>query len=175
MTTLTTNDIEQKFADIEHCLIFGGDVCNKVSHLSWNGIVFIWQPQAHKNGGTIKRYKAYGNIHYYYCDKELTRQEAIIEVSKPPALRQAMIEANTIIECSMCGLVAVGKDALNPYQTSTFIGNQLFNKRAWGVMFYRMDNDNNKEPIMLSICPHCMDSIYNGKFKIKDDDIGRYD
>lgn len=166
MSTLTLEDIENKFTIIENKILFEVDPnYGRRSSLEWNGILFEWKPQALKNGGKLKRNKVYGNIHYSYNGQELTRQEAIDECSKPAVLRQALIEASTSIECSMCGLVAVGIDAMNPYQSHLFYNGKMYTKKMWGLLFFRLREDN--EPIYLNLCPDCMQRIANGEFRDK--------
>jgi hypothetical protein len=63
----------------------------------------------------------------------------------------------------MCGLVVVGIDAMNPYQSTIFWNGEMYKRKAWGVLFFRL-NDNN-EPIMLNLCPDCMQRITNGEFR----------
>lgn len=171
MTTLTVESIQNHFQSIEHQIIYGDPYLGMITHhgmitsATWMGIEFIWEPKARKNGGTIKRGHAYGNIHYFYNGQELTRDEAKQEVAKPPALRQALIEANTMIECSMCGLLIVGKEAMNPYQSFAGItrDGKALHKKRWGIVFWkRGDND---EPIYLSFCPDCLQRVANGEFR----------
>lgn len=164
MTTLTSESIEQHFQKIEHSILYDKDFYyGRKSSDSWMGICFEWKPQALKRGGKLKRNKAYGNIHYYYNGDELTREQAIAEVAKPVALRQALIEASTSIECSMCGLVVVGKNAMNPYTSYGFDNHGVFTKKPWGLVFWKM-RDNN-EPICLNFCPNCLQRIANGEFR----------
>jgi hypothetical protein len=168
MPTLTITDIELKFKEIENKILdinhySTESYYSKIVSKSWNGILFEWKAQPLKNGGKLKRNRVYGNIHYSYNNQELTRQEAIEECLKPASLRQALIEAQTSIECSMCGLAVVGIDAMNPYQSTIFWNGEMYKRKAWGVLFFRL-NDNN-EPITLKLCPDCMQRIANGEFR----------
>jgi hypothetical protein len=159
MTIQSSNKLITHFEEIETAILNGG------WSRSWNGIDFQWKSLALKHGGKQKRKGTYGNIHYFYRDDELTREQAIVEISKPVALRQAIIDATTTIECSMCGLVLVGKDASEPYTSIAYDYDRgvMIRKRQWGLVFMRM-NDNN-EPITLNLCPNCMQRIANGEFR----------
>ena len=164
MVTSNIEAIENRFEDIEHRIIYENNpYSGRMSSMSWNGIDFQWKSQALKNGGTVKRNHQYGNIHYSYLEQELTRAEAIQEASKPASLRNALVEAGTMIECSVCGLVVVGKDAMNPYQSTTFQNGNVYSKKPWGLIFWRM-RDNN-EPMYLNFCPNCLQRIANGEFR----------
>ena len=168
MATLTAESINNHFLSIEHRIIFGNPTFGKITNVAWRGITFIWEPQAQKNGGNIKRGHAYGNIHYFYGEDELTRDRAIREVAKPPALRQALIEANTMIECSMCGLVVVGAEAMNPYLSFAGVttNGEILHKKSWGIVFWKMDD--NGKPIYFSFCPNCLQRVANGEFRDED-------
>lgn len=163
---VTTNPIEQRFTEIEQTLLSDNpSPYYPITSKEWRGIFFYWKANPKKRGGNLRRKGIWGNIHYSYYDKELTRDEAISEVCKPMELRQALIEAQTVIECSMCGKVVVGKEAMNPYQSVRFEGGNVIQQKQWGLMFYRMNPDRLNEPETLNICPDCMDKIAKGKFR----------
>jgi hypothetical protein len=163
MTYTSINDHHTTLEQVEQRILSGESY-----GIEWNGIEISWRTLPLKRGGLIKRNKVYGKLIYEYRDSQLTRDEVLKEIAKPPALRQALIEAETFIECSMCGKVSAGKDAIDPYRTMSFTTQGIYEKRAWGLMFYRMNDDKINEPILLNICPDCMDDIYNGQYKNAD-------
>ena len=159
MTTQATNNIITHFKDIELSILAG--YCNR----TWNGIDFKWVATPLKRGGTLKRKKVYGIIKYSYLGQDMTREEALAEASKPYSLRQALIEATTSIECNMCGLTLVGKDALDPFTSISFDRDTgyVYRKKQWGLVFWKMKENN--EPLTLNICPACLQRIANGEFR----------
>jgi len=152
-----SNPIETKFTLIEQGLLNPSEpTYYAITSANLSGITIRWVAKPLKNGGSLKRKGVYGYISYCYRGIELTRDEAIKEYCKPPELRQALIEAEAAIECSVCGLVVAGREAIDPYR----------NERPWGLMFYRMNPDRvHAELITLSVCPDCMDAIYKGRFR----------
>ena len=165
MTTQAQDSIEAHFQEIEQRMLLG----NISSHY-WSNIEFRWMPLTLKRGGTKKRKGSYGDIQYSIevanrQYKVVTREEALAEARKPHDLRRALIEANTMLECSMCGLVVVGDDAIDPYTSIAYDYKRgaMVHRRQWGLVFMRMNE--NDEPIMLNLCPNCMQRIANGEFR----------
>lgn len=133
-----------------------------VTGLTWMGITVSWKRLAKRDGGTSKRNGAYGRYAYEYRGEDLTLEEAINEISKPPSLRQALIEAEAAIECSMCGKVVVGEEALSPYMSIVYRHGQRYEKQPWGLIFWKMVDG---EPEYLNFCPACLEAIGNGEYK----------
>ena len=129
---------------------------------TWMGITVAWQRLAKRDGGTSKRKGTYGKYIYEYRDAELTFEQAINEIMKPTPLRLALIEAEAVIECSMCGRVVAGKEAMYPYQSVDYFHGVRHEKKPWGIVFWKMTKD---EPEYLSFCPSCLQSIADGKYK----------
>jgi hypothetical protein len=165
MTIQASNNIIAHFEKIEQEII-NGNPC--ISY--WNGVQFRWLPLSMKNGGTLKRKNNYGNIQYLVevADRKyevVSRDVALTEAQKPHDLRQALIEANTMLECSMCGLIVVGEDAIEPYTSITYSykRHEVIRKKQWGLVFWKMKENN--EPLTLNICPACLQRIANGEFR----------
>ena len=156
---LTKELAEQQLSHIEQSILLG-----KSSAVTWTGITVEWHSRPLKDGGTLKRKSAYGEFLYSYRDEKLSRSQVISEVLKPLSLRRALIEAEASIECHVCGLIVVGKEAMNPYHSWMLYHGQMVNKPQWGLTFYKM---NGNESICLNICPRCMERIYNGEYKGK--------
>lgn len=87
--------VESRLANIRLRLTGRG-----VTAVSWMGITVSWQRLAKRDGGVEKRYGSYGKHIYEYRGKELSLEEAIIEIMKPVPIRQALIEAEEIIKRS---------------------------------------------------------------------------
>src|SRR3990167_6943171 len=149
-----SNPIETKFTLIEQGLLNPSEpTYYAITSADLSGITIRWVAKPLKNGGSLKRKGVYGYISYCYRGIELTRDEAIKEYCKPPELRQALIEAEAAIECSVCGNVVVGKEAIDPYRSvSYYSGERVERKPSWGLMFYRMNPDRVNESITLSVC-----------------------
>lgn len=165
MNTLTRERAIQAVNNIERQILCGKSYYS-TNNIIWMGISFTWSPLAKSRGGTLKRNKSWGNIIYSYRDKKLTREEAIAEVTKPPALRQALIESEAVIECYMCGKIVVGEDALTAHDH--YIYQHLpaitirYENRVWASFYYRKGQDG--KSIYLTLCPACMDNIFKAEY-----------
>lgn len=85
----------------------------------WMGVEFTWTPLPLSKGGKLKRGTAYGVISYSCGDTPIvTMSDVITEITKPAGLKQALQEATAMVECTMCGKIIIGKDALNAFKTT---------------------------------------------------------
>jgi hypothetical protein len=163
---ITRDVVEYHFKQIEKTLMTRDSFNGWHNNITWMGITLEWKSTPLYKGGNLKRGNVYGKIYYSYLNDYLDRETAILEVLKPKALRQALIEASTSIECSMCGKVVVGKDAIDPYRDIDFSNGRCTEKKAWGLIYYGMqDYGIKQEPRYLNFCPDCLSSIANGDYK----------
>lgn len=160
------DQIDSKFKVIEQSLLI------KDPYFGWGGTAIImgieikWIPLPKSKGGNSKRGKTWGKITYSYLGDPLSRDGAISEALKPIGLRRALVEAAASIECSMCGKIVVGKDAIDPYRSTRFIQGQMHECKPWGLIFYGMkDYGLKQEPYYLNFCPQCLEDIANGEYK----------
>jgi hypothetical protein len=165
---LTKEQAEEYVAKQERAILIG-DCYGRSTNVGWMGIEFMWQPLPLSKGGKLKRNGIYGNILYSYRDKNISRDDVISEVMKPASLRQALVEAESVIECSMCGKIAVGQEAIEAHSSYVYEftdGSPIMVMRwprpCWSSFFYHWIND---ECIHLELCPICKDNIYKGKYR----------
>jgi hypothetical protein len=83
----------------------------------WCGVEFEWEALPLSKGGKLKRGSTYGVINYI-CEGVplVTKVDVIKEVLKPPELKQALKEAMTFVQCTMCGKIIVGKEAMEAFE-----------------------------------------------------------
>lgn len=143
-------DVIYKLARMKHDLSEAG-----VSEISWLGITVSWERLPKMRGGVEKRNGVYGRYIYEYRDQELTLEKAIDEILKPASLREALIEAEAVIQCAKCGKVRAGKDAIEANQYYIEGGR---NPQQWG----RLSCFINGEAKWLDICWECCKEIEEG-------------
>ncbi len=122
--------------------------------VGWMGIEVAWERQAKRDGGTVKRNGSYGRFTYSYRDQSLTLEEAIAEVMKPASLRQALIEAQAVVECTMCSRVVVGREALDAFFN-------LSGKLRWSSTFQHLPEGYRR----IVLCPRCLAGIVSGDYR----------
>ena len=113
---LTKEEAMQNIDKIEKDLTtIGGS-----TSIYWRGVEFTWEALPLSKGGNLKRGNTYGIIDYR-CDgiPLVTKVDVINEVIKSPELKQALKEATTFIQCTMCGKIIVGNEAINAFDDYT--------------------------------------------------------
>ncbi len=143
-------EVEARLRKCELSLNQVGVIATSAS--TWMGIDVSWQRLAKRDGGITKRNGVYGRYIYTYRNQEITFDEAVDEIMKPRALREALIEATTLIECSMCGKVVVGQEAMNPY----------LQEKPWGYVYWRVIKN---KPVYLNLCPDCLQAVRDGQYR----------
>lgn len=150
-------DLLQRFERIEADILRG-----ETTSVTWYGIEIGWERGALSRGASLKRKGQYGHLVYWnghrrdYLDDSigrLTREEAIKEITTLPVLRQAIIDAETIITCGHCGVTLIGQEARDARSHLLWSkGHPFVNQQQWS-MFIRCNDRNNHGCYV--ICPPC--------------------
>lgn len=119
----------------------------------WMGIALRWVCGNKSQGFGMKRGNSYGVIKYFNTlgnfneeEKEITRDEAISEISKPWELRRAIQDAGNITKCHICGKTAFGFDEIE----------------NWHHIYRRkIVNHTTQIDYDFWICNKCIDVIFN--------------
>jgi hypothetical protein len=116
----------------------------------WRGVEVAFINKSLKKGGNVKRGSSYGYIKYSnesiclgdgWMHPEITRDEAIKEIMKPPELKQAMSDLRNMKECWVCGNVGIGVEG----------------QKNWGRLRYKTDR--NLYDKYCDLCDVCVDKI----------------
>ncbi len=154
-------EVENQFVRLQQMMLERG-----TSGVGWMGIDVAWERLAKRDGGTVKRNGSYGRFTYEYRGEPLTLEQAILEVLKPHSLRQALIEAEAVEECTMCGHVVVGREAMEAFYKANIVEKGgVYYDLGVSPRWASLTQTVSREYRRFVFCPQCLARIARGDYR----------